>query len=163
MQLKISKTAFWLESTTLLAWLKLVMLPLAVWFIFYFINSDWIATNVYRVVIALLMVFLSFYVLERLSLWLSNLPGEQRLIAACDNHNLHLALEESADFPIAKVRAITFFEGGLVKGIRWPRKKNIIKVTLVDEVKELTTNFNFPPLVAFLKQADRLARKQQGD
>lgn len=163
MQLKISKVAFWLESTVLLAWLKLIMLPLAVWFIFYFINSDWIATTVYRVVIALLVAFLSFYVVERLSLWLSNVPGEQRLIAACNKHSLHLALEESAEFPIDKVLAITFLEGSLVNGIKWPHRKHVIRVTLVDEVKELTTNFNFPPLVAFLKQADTLARKQQDD
>lgn len=163
MQLKISKPAFWLESTALLVWLKLVMLPLAVWFIFYFINSDWIATTVYRVAIALLIVFLSFYVLERLSLWLSNLPGEQKLIAACDKHSLHFALEESAEFPIDKVLAVSFIENKVVNGIRWPHKKNVIKVALVDEVKELATNFNFPPLVDFLKQADTLARKQQGN
>jgi hypothetical protein len=159
----MSKAAFWFECTTLLAWIKLLVLPLAALFIFYFINSEWIALTSYRVALALLIVFLSFYVIERLSLWLSYLPGEQRLIASFDQKNLQLALEETAEFPVGEVLEITFLERAIVNGIRWPHRKNIIRVTLADRVEELQTNFNYSPLLAFLKQVDKVVKKQQTD
>tara|TARA_R110002126_G_scaffold54341_14_gene147192 strand:+ start:6539 stop:7036 length:498 start_codon:yes stop_codon:yes gene_type:complete len=163
LQIKISKAAFWLECTSLLAWIKLLVLPVAAWFIFYFINSEWIAATAYRVTLALLMVFLSFYVIERLSLWVSNLPGEQKLIAAFDQNNLQLALEETAKFPVSEVLEITFLERTFINGIRWPHRKNIIRITMADRIEELQTNFNYLPLLTFLKQVDRVVKKQQAD
>jgi hypothetical protein len=157
----MSKAAFWLESTPLLAWVKLLMLPAAAWFIFYLINSEWIAATAYRVALALLIVFLFFYVIEHLSLWLSNLLGEQKLIAACDQNNLQLALEETAEFPVGDVLEITFLERTIFNGIRLPHRKNIIRVTLADGVKELPTNFNYSPLLTFLQQVDKVVKKQR--
>lgn len=159
----MSKAAFWLECTTFLAWLKLLALPVAAGFIYYFINSGWIAATAYRVALALLIVFLFFYVIERLSLWLSKLPGEQRLIAAFDQNRLQLALEETVEFPVGEVLEITFLERAIFNGIRLPHRKNVVRFTLADEVIELQTNFSYSPLLAFLKQVDKVVKKQQTD
>ena len=128
MQLTTSKVAFWLEKTSLLGWLKLLMLPVAVWFIYSFINSSLIPNTTIRVSLALVFVFSFFFTIERLSLWLSKLPGEPCLIATFDNSVLHLALDIKADFPSDKLLAVSFSEKTIFSLVRWPGKKNIINV-----------------------------------
>jgi hypothetical protein len=157
----MSKTAFWLESSSLLVWLKLIMLPVAVWFIYYLINSDFITSTAYRVGFALIIVYLSFFIIERLTFWLAKLPADQYVIANFDNNTLHIALEQRADFPIDRLVAITFAENTFFMGIRWPQSKNIITVTTIDGVKELKTNFSYTPLITFIRQVDKLVKIKQ--
>lgn len=160
MQLTISKVAFWLEKTTVLGWVKLVMLPCAVWFIYYFINSGLIANTLGQVTLALLLVFSCFYAVERLSLWLSKLPGKQCLIAAFDNTELRLALDVQADFPTSTLLGVSFSERAVFNLFRWPGRKHVIRVTTVNGVSELQTNFSYAPLLIFLQQVNATVQKQ---
>lgn len=159
MQLAVSKATFWLEKTNWLQWVKLVMLPFAVWFIYYFINSDILTTTFVRVVFALIIVFSLFYIAERLSLWLSKLGGEQCLIAAFDSTKLHFSLDVQADFPVSTLLAVSFSESTIFNLIRWPGKKNVIKVITAKGISELPTNFSYAPLQTFLQQVNETIQK----
>lgn len=136
------------------------MLPFAIWFIYYFINSELLPSAVSRVVMALVTVFLFFYVVERLSLWLSKFQTEQCLIATFDNTRLRLVLDVQADFLASKLLSVSFSDKAIFNVIRLPNSKNVIRVTTTDGVSELPTNFCYAPLQAFLQQVNATVQKQ---